>query len=227
MRIILNSNSPAIMSLQPFQFLDLPPEIRQKIYILICTSPLPHIPLDKVNAHAHFPYNLLLTNSQIYHEVRPIYFSINAFQVDVQRDNSYWAYFICPAFQDNRRQVRSLVVTLFRWGSKNFFQDTLIPLLEDLILNGRLRLLEFQVSMRWFDSQTMGTPALGEYIMEGGPLDTMRRILSDPYLESGILRARDLSGMSLDCSTDTTSFVTEDVTAKLFEVEERYNLNLT
>ena len=48
----------------------LPPEIREKIYVLVCTSELSSIPLAVAGAHSSFPSNFLLTSSVIYHEVR-------------------------------------------------------------------------------------------------------------------------------------------------------------
>lgn len=205
------------MPLQPFRFLDLPPEIRQKIYTLICTS-APFTPLHEAGAHHCFPSDLLLVNSQIYHEVRPVYFSINAFCVTVRRQNDDWAYFLAPAFQDYRRQVRSLVVTLLRWGTKGFFQETLIPLLEDCILNGNLRSLEFRVSAVWFNSQkSRGRDGRGDYLMSGGTLDAIRKILADPYLESGTLRVGDTGGLLLGSPGYDGDNGLENVTARLFE----------
>jgi hypothetical protein len=209
------------MSLQPFRFLDLPPEIRQKIYTLICTSPLPYIPLDDADARSCFPSDLLLANTQIYHEIRPVYFFVNAFCVTVRRQNPAWEYFLNPAFQDNRRQIRSLAITLVRWGSRDFFQETLIPLLEDCILNGRLRFLEFRVSMKWFNSQGRRV-GVGDYVVEGGTsLDIIRKILADPYLERGMLKAW-VNGDFNQCPPpyDAEFLTLKDVTGRLFELRE-------
>ena len=209
------------MPLQPFRFLELPPEIRQKIYTLVCISPLPYIPLDDAEARFSFPSNLLLTSTQLYREVRPVYFFINAFCVTVRRQNLAWEYFLDSAFQDSRRLVHSLTITLVRWGSKDFFQETLIPLLEDCILNGRLRFLEFRVSMKWFNSHGHRL-GVGDYLVEGGTsLDTIRKILSDPYLERGTLKAWGNSDFD-QCPPpyDGEFLVMKDVTGKLFELRE-------
>jgi hypothetical protein len=207
------------MSLQPFRFLDLPPEIRQKIYTIICTSPLRCVPLDVAGAHFGFPSNLLLTSSQIYHEVRPVYFSANPFCTTVRRQNIEWAYFLSPSFQDNRRQVRNLTISLLRWGSKDFFLEVLIPLLEDCILNGRLRCLELRVTAKWFYSQR-SVGGVGEYVLKGHALDVIRKVLADPYLESGILQAGFIGGLDC-CSPDLYGDCDlKNVTGKLFEVRE-------
>ncbi|PSS08776.1 hypothetical protein M430DRAFT_37522 [Amorphotheca resinae ATCC 22711] len=197
---------------QAFRFLDLPPEIRQKIYTLICTSDSLCVPLDEPDAHSSYPSNLLLTNSQLYHEVRPFYFTVNAFSVTVRRQNEDWAYFLSPSFLDNRRQVRSLEITLLRWGSKNFFHETLIPVLEDCILNGRLRCLEIRVSDKWFRSQ-IGQRNTGNY--QGDTLSTLKRILLDPYLEKAVLKAGVISDTESNDYDEKPTLT--DVTLKLLE----------
>lgn len=206
------------MSLQSFRFLDLAPEIRQKIYVLVCTSPLPYVPLDKADAHTNFPMNLLLVNSQIYHEVRPVYFYSNSFSLKVRRLNDDWEYFFSPSFQDNRRQIRSLVIMMVRFGRKDFFWDTLIPTLEDCILNGRLRTLEFRVVEHWFNRACQRRAAVSN---KGGSLEptlgAIQNILADPYLEKRTIRTGSIANLQEVSPGGDEDLWTRDVTATLFE----------
>ena len=146
-----------------------------------------------------------------------MYFSINSFCATVRRQNDDWAYFREPAFQDYRRQVRSLVIRLLRWGTKDFFKATLIPLLEDCILNGNLRCLEFRVSTVWYDSQR-SERGLGMWdnLVRGGVLDAIRNILADPYLERGSLKVGYAHGPPLGSPDYDGDDGLKDVTACLF-----------
>jgi hypothetical protein len=206
------------MSTQSFRFLDLAPEIRQKIYVLVCTSPLRYVPLDKAGAHTSFPLNLLLVSFQIYHEVRPVYFYTNSFSLKVRRLNDDWEYFFSPGFQDNRRQIRSLVVTMVRFGTKNFFWDTLIPMLEDCILNGGLRTLEFRVVEHWFNRARRRRTAV---LNKGGSLEptlgAIHNILADPYLEKRTLRTGSMSDLQEISPGSDEDMRMRDLTATLFE----------
>ncbi|CZS95360.1 uncharacterized protein RAG0_14223 [Rhynchosporium agropyri] len=166
---------------KPFRILDLPPEIRYKIYILICTSSLQSISLSTVSSpfrepiHPSFPKNLLLANSQLYQELRPLYFTCNQFSLTIRRRNEDWGYFLSSQFQDNRRQIRSLRVMIIRWGTKDFFCKTLCPVLEDCVLNGKLRSLDVVVKKGFLKS--LGK---GEGFENWKRLSTLLR---DPYLE--------------------------------------------
>ncbi len=166
------------MSTQPFKFLELPPEIREKIYMLLCTSPNSYILINAPSAHAVFPIDLLLTNVQIYHELRPLYFTSNNFSISILRHNDNWSYFLSPSWLDNRRQIRTLRLNIIRWGSKDFFNKSLVPVLEDCILNGRLRNLEIRTREGWMQMMT-------------GKGNTnwraLRNLLKDPYLEHAVL----------------------------------------
>ncbi|OWP04728.1 hypothetical protein B2J93_4010 [Marssonina coronariae] len=195
---------------KPFRILDLPPEIRTKIYILLCTSPNPHISLSTPSSpfseqvHPSFPHNLLLTNTQLYHELRPLYFTTNGFSLTIHRRNDEWSYFLSPSFLDNRRQIHSLRIVVTRWGSKDFFCKSLVPVLEDCVLHGKLRSLEVVVR----ESFLKGLGIVGT----GGGFEnwkSLKALLGDPYLES----ARLLAG-SLGCGDGSETELTEfrDVT---------------
>lgn len=54
--------------------------------------------------------------------------------------------------------------------------------------------------MRWFDAQEKVAPDVGD-IMQQEMLEVMRTVLSHPYLWSGTLIARDMSGVNFHCST--------------------------
>jgi hypothetical protein len=168
---------------KPFRFLDLAPELRHKIYTIIATSPQSHIDLSSTykSPHKIFPHALLLTCTQIYHELRPLYFASNAFSITILRRNDSWCDILTPFFLDNRRQIRSLRIIIVRWGTKNFFCGSLLPALEDCILNGRLRELEVVIRDR---APSCSAPSRREY--ESWRM--LRRVLRDPYLEKMALR---------------------------------------
>lgn len=170
---------------KPFRFLDLPPEIRNKIYVLLCISPDHSINLSDDLSYSSeepiysvYPHNLLFTNTQIYHEIRPVYFQCNAFHLHIYRRNEQGP-FLLPSFIDNRRHIRTLHVTVWRWGAKDFFCRQLVPILEDCILNGSLREIEVAVKdgfEKW----------LGKRERPGEEFENWRRLsqlLRDPYLE--------------------------------------------
>lgn len=214
-----------------FPLLDLPPEIREKIYLHTLVSPLP-IPLttniipllyphgsDPSNPHSApqklhelFPYALLLTCHQVYHEVRPLYFTHNAFSLILVRDPSPLGYFLSPQFQDNRRRIKSFKLVISRWGRHDFFLKELAPLLEDMILNGSLRDLE--VWVKRFDLIIGGGGVVADRIgVKGGEgVERLMGLLRDPYLERVVLKiymeSKDgPSTYQLDTLEDVTSFI--------------------
>lgn len=59
---------------------------------------------------------------------------------------------------------------------------------------------------------------MGEYVLKGHALDVIRKVLADPYLESGILQAGFICGLDC-CSPDLYGDCDlKNVTGKLFEV---------
>ena len=174
---------------KPFRFLDLAPELRHKIYTILTSSPQPHIDLSStyMSPHTHFPYALLLTCTQIYHELRPLYFTTNAFSLTILRRNETWSHLLTPPFLDNRRQIRSLRLLIVRWGTKDFFCRSLIPALEDCILNGRLRELEVVVRDQSVGGHYLGTQR-NDIRKEYESWRKLKRVLRDPYLEKVTLK---------------------------------------
>jgi hypothetical protein len=172
-----------------FPFLDLPPEIRENVYIHLSTDPRNHVPLSYLALgtqeeasegellHPHFQLDLLLVCHQIYQEVRPLYFHINAFALTLTRHNVQLDYFFAPSFMDNRRQIRSLLLTIGRWGRQTYFLDTVVPVLEDMILNGSLRVLEVRAKESHLFKAAMG------YSINRNAVAALLRICEDPYLE--------------------------------------------
>jgi hypothetical protein len=193
-----------------FPFLDLPPEIRERIYLFTCISNEP-IPLSSDGdtylfdseerllhiKHPSFPLNLILTCHQLYHEVRPLYFANNSFSLLVHKRPDAFQYFLEPGFRDYRRQIRSLRLVLLRWGKHNFFTNTLAPLIEDMILNGNLRELEVLCRHANFSHLThtgysdCGLVRFGTTLELSpmGHVQRLKEILEDPYLEYISVRA--------------------------------------
>lgn len=197
---------------KPFRFLDLPPEIRQKIYTLLVQDPDDYpISLSPITASdlgpffPSFPHSALLVNTQIYHELRPLYFSTNTFSLVILRHNSLWSHVLSSSFLDARRSIRSLKLNLLRWGSKNFFIDSLVPMLEDMILNGKLRRLEVLVKdYGHYKRNSEFAIVEGEREKNGEEYANwgeLRRICSDPYLESVRLRVEERDGKVVDAWT--------------------------
>ncbi|KAH7319336.1 hypothetical protein BKA65DRAFT_514369, partial [Rhexocercosporidium sp. MPI-PUGE-AT-0058] len=190
-----------------FRLLDLPPEIRTKIYIIICTSSTSYISLSSTASpfseplHPSFPHNLLLANTQLYHELRPIYFTSNTFSLTIRRRNDDWSYFLSNQFRDNRRQIHALRIVVLRWGSKDFFCRELIPVLEDCVLNGRLRRVEVVVKEGFL--KALGK---GEWFENWKKLSALLR---DPYLEKVRLLAGRLEDNCGDGVLESTKDVTE------------------
>ncbi len=143
-------------SSNPFRFLDLPPELREKVYfeVLYSDDPIPLTPdglaPDEPCVVEHYPFNLLLVCSQIYHEIRPLYFSINTFSMLLHRNPASLSYFLKPEFEVQRDSIRRLRLTINRWGAHDFFLNTLAPCIQDMILQGSLRHLEVRIRRSHF-----------------------------------------------------------------------------
>ncbi|KAH8813173.1 hypothetical protein F5884DRAFT_327383 [Xylogone sp. PMI_703] len=168
--------------IQWFPFLDLPPEIRQRIYTLVCVNDTT-VSLAHCDAHSTFPLNILLTCHQLYAEVRPVYFSCNSFEITVRRRNEIWDYFLEPAWRDNRRAIRELHLKINRWGPFDFFCDKLVPALQDCILNGHLRIMH--VTIRPSDFITWRSLCEDKISTadDHHPLLALKELCCDPYLE--------------------------------------------
>jgi hypothetical protein len=143
---------------------------------------------DPHQLHEFYPHALLLTCHQLYHEVRPLYFTHNAFSLLLVRDPSPLAYFLSPKFQDNRRRIKTFKLVILRWGRHDFFLKELAPLLDDMILNGSLR--ELEVWVRRFHllpgGRGVGNNRIG--VKEGEAVGRLMGILRDPYLERVVLK---------------------------------------
>jgi hypothetical protein len=222
----------------PFPFLELPPELREKIYILICHQSAPislHIAASTLQAstsspETSFPHALLQTCTLIYNELRPIYFTHNTFSLSIRRRNDDWSYFLSSSFEDNRRQIRSLKIITYRFGNHDFFTEEFVPCLEDSILNGRLRELEIIVKRGFVENAKHAEDAFKD--LKGAcedfmGLDTLRdwwalkKIMLDPYLERRMLRSGNLDAMDVKVAGDKVvgeeALKFDDVTSMLGE----------
>ncbi|KAH8679820.1 hypothetical protein BGZ60DRAFT_525020 [Tricladium varicosporioides] len=185
--LLLNTTSSSTAT-KAFPFFDLPPELREKIYLLLFVSPRPLSLFFSSKVPAYFPHDLLLTCSQMYQEVRPLFFAYNRFTIRLTRHCSELDYFLSPDFLDARRSIRTLHLLLSRWGSNSFFARTLAPFISDMILNGSLRNFEIAVKIhtqRKFEEMMV---AGGEVYGEGHEnFEAVKELLTDPYLESKAL----------------------------------------
>ncbi|RDL33110.1 uncharacterized protein BP5553_08549 [Venustampulla echinocandica] len=182
-------NPEPLVKIKPFRFLDLPPDIRQEIYILTVASPDAGVvdlnPLHDEHRFPSFPHDLLLANQQIYHEIRSIYFSHNSFYLTIRHGhNKDLLPSLAPEFQDNRREIKSLHIWLQRWGANRFFLDSFAPAIEDMILNGKLRELEVVIN----HPETLRYTQMGSLELSEN-WRALKRICRDPYLETVKLKA--------------------------------------
>lgn len=174
---------------KPFRFLDLPPEIRERIYILICHDPENPISLNDIyhkpewakyhpsNPSDFYPHDLLLVNSQIYHETRPLFFNTNTFQLSLIHYQEY--IFNGPSFRDNSLEIHSLIIVIHRW----YLAHELFALLEEMILRGKLRTLEVllrDVAIRKLEEEGNG--------LEQMELKCLMKICRDPVLKKVSIR---------------------------------------
>lgn len=169
-----------------FPFLELPPEIRWLIYRYIVKSSHLYIlmsPRLSTAYHTNFPHSLILTCSIIYQEIYPLYFTLNSFSIILDRHNEMLLYLLSPRFRSGLRMIRKLRISIVRWGKKTFFEDQFAPFLEDCILHGNLRYLEFLLRDNWVSGILNGN---------NGDLQSWRilkTLLKDPYLEKAYIWA--------------------------------------
>ena len=165
----------------PLDFFDLPAEIRCQIYsLLVKTSDSPILLTTQRRGFRKpsIPYNLFLTCSLIYHEVRPLYYTLNSFIITLDRINENFQYLLAPRFREGLRMIRELRVVIRRWGKKDFFIHNFIPFMEDCILNGNLRELEILFKESW----------VSKFKRSGGGKDAktwkaLKKLILDPSLQ--------------------------------------------
>jgi hypothetical protein len=185
---------------KPFPFLSLPPELRTKIYLLLVQSPDLYVQLDPkrrfansnsnvlVSKFPYYPAALLKTCSQINQEAGPLYFTTNAFSLLLNREHFLFDYFLQRAFTRNRRMIRSLRITIVRFGRKDFFYRELAPILQDMIINGCLRELKIRLKKCHFLEFGCAEHNLLQWRQDEKFLNVrailaLREICEDPYLE--------------------------------------------
>lgn len=179
-----------------FPFLDLPTEIRSKIYGIVCHASTPIAlchPTETLTTT--FPHSLLLTCLQLYQEVRPYFFFNNVFSITLNRTNLFLFEhtLLCPSFFSHRQLIRSLTVIIDRWGSKDFWVNSLVPALESMVLSGRLRVLKvlmkevfLERGLQWLRNVNGGMEG------EGANYVALKRLLKDPYLEVAFVGTYDM-----------------------------------
>lgn len=170
-----------MLSGMPFPFLDLPPEIRERIYVLVCHDPNFISLSTSEPQHAYFPHALLLTCHQLYQEVGHLYFTTNKFAITLDRHNGPLSYFLGKSFnQDNLRSITTLRLTILRWGAKDYFLERFAPALSDMILIGRLRHLEVNLKRQDLNAYDATRDRWGfDKVFK-----ELIKICEDPYLET-------------------------------------------
>jgi hypothetical protein len=163
-----------------FPFLDLPPELRTKILLFLLHHATP-ITLERANRQTlpkTYPHNLLLSCAQLHTEALSLYYSSNTFNFVLQRHNErslLYPFLSSPS----RYLIRSLRVGIERWGANDYFVKQFAPAIEELILKGGLRRLQFVLPHR---SGYALKP--GKWITsEGDNWKCLKQLLRDPYLE--------------------------------------------
>jgi hypothetical protein len=193
-----------------FPFLDLPTEIRSKIYGIVCHANTPIALCHPTTAlTTTFPHSLLLTCLQLYQEMRPYFFFVNTFSITLNRSNLFLFEntLLCPTFFSHRQLIRSMIVLIDRWGSKDFWVKNLVPVLESMVLNGRLRVLKvlmkevfLERGLQWLRNVNGGMEG------EGANYVALRRLLKDPYLEVAYVGTYDMDDeRSMDSCNDKES----------------------
>lgn len=177
------------------RLLDLPPEIRSQIYRLLLVrntftslqhsfvliSPRLAAPSCYITTTAAtYPFNLILTCSLIYTEIRHLYFKVYSFLVILERHNKPLSDLLDePRFRPSVHLIHKLRISIFRWGCRNFFEKSFAPFLQDCILNGNLRHLEVILRESWVTS-VKKDPTDGK---DRQNWKALRTLLKDPYLE--------------------------------------------
>jgi hypothetical protein len=157
-----------------FPFLDLPPELRTKILLLLLHYATP-IPLEDLPQT--YPHALLLSCAQIHTEVLPLYYSSNTFSLTLHRHNE--RSLLSPFLSSpSRHLIRSLKVSIQRWGANDYFVKSFAPAIEELILKGGLRRLE--VVLR--EGYVLGLMRRKNE-SDDRNWGVLKRLLRDPYLE--------------------------------------------
>jgi len=162
---------------KPFPFLDLPPELRTKILLHLLQQPSP---ISLSSLAATYPHALLLVSSQIHAEVLSVYLSTNTFALTLRRHNDILGPFLSSP---SRFLVRTLEISIVRWGANDFFVRKFAPMIEDMILKGGLRRLVVGVSNAHSKIPGRG----GSYGTGRENWRVLMELLRDPYLEKGEL----------------------------------------
>jgi hypothetical protein len=123
--LVLDSQHGHIATSKPFPFLDLPGEIRNKIYEFIIRSRDPIIRLKKVHrgTDAHSFFGLANTNKKLRAEFGPLLMSGIRFHVQLLDYPAFVAFFFGPDFQFSRPlrvqiKVENRVQHTFSWDMK-------------------------------------------------------------------------------------------------------------
>jgi hypothetical protein len=174
----------------PFPLLSLPTELRERIYLhLLIPSPLHTLPLT--GPHTLYPLALLLTCHQLYSEVRFLYFRHNIFRLHLTRHTTVPSLPIFrPSFRDYLLQIPHLRLIISRWGKGAFFTQTFLPVLEQCILHGRLKVLEVRIE----DVKIGGVGRIRGTEASLG----LKRVLEDPYLDVATVQTGDGMGKLVD-----------------------------
>ncbi|KAK8000354.1 hypothetical protein PG990_012954 [Apiospora arundinis] len=184
-------------STKHFPFFSLPGELREVIlqYALPIYSECTISPYGRHSVLAEASSalgDLFSVSYQMHQEASAVFYRQRRFVVDVSSRRAYDDFtaeneLFSPEVQSVRRRIRSLTVILKRLGGD--FEQKLAPALSDMILNGELRNLRFQLLSPGLETIFQTRPLLarrsgvGADLEHTPPFQRLLCLVADPDLE--------------------------------------------
>jgi len=180
-----------------FPFFSLPGELRE----VILQHALPIVSECTIRPHGRHSVladvsstlgDIFTVSYQMHQEASAVFYRQRRFVVDVSSRRAYDDFtaeneLFSPEVQPVRRRIRSLTVILKRLGGD--FEQKLVPALSDMILNGELRNLRFQLLSPDMDVILQTRPRLARRsgvaadLEHSPPFQRLLSLVVDPDLE--------------------------------------------